>query len=283
MDKVNSIIPVVVITYNRADLLDNLLSCLQRDNVPLLYIFSDSAKSDEDEKNVQEVRDTIRAKANWCETYIFHSEKNLGLGESVKNGISTVLKEYESLIMFEDDLECVEGTYQFMSSCLRYYHNNEQVTSITGWTHPMITPDNIREDAYFDGKAECWAVGLWKRSWEGMEMEVMDIFNKCIEKGIDVKKYGSDMPIMAEESKRKNRWAVHFWYNQILKGGLCLRPVHSLVEHFGWDSRATTTTPKMMRWQNPPLKNSPNLPIQFPTEIAEHPDCPTLWKKAIGY
>lgn len=113
-----------------------------------------------------------------------------------------------------------------------------------------------------------------------MEKTTLEIYNECILKGLDVEKYGTDMPKMALEARQKNLWAVGWWYLHILNEGLCLRPPHSLVETTGWDGRGTTITPEMQDWANPPLKDCPPIPTQFPPPI-ENKDCPNLWRKAI--
>lgn len=273
------IIPVVVFAYNRADLLGQLLESLKNDNVPLLYFFSDGARSHEDEPKVLAVRVAIN-EVNWCEKIIIEQERNLGLGKSVLFGVSKVLANHKAAIFFEDDLVCVKGTYNYLSTALTEYENSERVMSVTGWTHPKIIPSGLNEMPYFDGKAECWSWGTWARAWEGMEKSALEIYNECYLSGVNVEKYGSDMPKMALEAEEKNLWAIRWWYLHMLKGGLCLRPPHSLVETTGWDGRGTTITPEMMEWKNPALSGCPSIPMNYPIP-KENESCPDLWRSAI--
>jgi len=275
----NDVIPVVIFAYSRVDLLRRLLESLKNDEVPLLYFFSDGARNDFDKVKVEEVRKAIN-EVNWCNKVVFEHETNLGLGKSVLFGVTEVLSKHNAAIIFEDDLICVKGTYRYLTLGLVNYQNIDKVMSVTGWTHPQITPSNLGNLPYFDGKAECWCWGTWARAWKGMEMTTIEIYNKCFEKGIDIEKYGSDMPKMALEATEKNLWAIRWWYLHMLRGGLCLRPPHSLVETTGWDGRGTTITPAMMEWENPPLKNCPPVPSEYPKPI-ENEDCKILWRKAI--
>src|SRR5271168_4499216 len=104
---------------------------------------------------------------------------------------------------------------------------------------------------------------------------------ECRVAGLDLEKYGTDMPKMAAESAEKNLWAVGWWYHLLSKGGLCLRPPWSMVEQLCWEEdRSTTTTPSMSAWQNPPLAPAPPIPARWP-EPREHPDCARLWKFAV--
>ena len=272
-------IPVVVFAYKRVDLLTQLLESLKEDAIPLLYVFCDGSKNDEDKSEVEKVRAEVD-NIDWCEKIVTQHPENLGLGKSVLFGANAVLTKHEAAIFFEDDLICVKGTYNYLKSALHAFEKTEKVMSVTGWTHPNITPKNLNEMPYFDGKAECWCWGTWARAWNGMEKTALEIYNDCLLQGIDVEKYGSDLPKMALEAEEKNLWAIRWWYLHILKGGLCLRPPHSLVETTGWDGRGTTITPAMMEWKNPPLKKCPPIPANYPLP-SENSDCAGLWRIAI--
>ncbi len=275
-----STIPVVLFVYRRPDILQQVLRCLRTDNIPLLYIFSDGSRNTTDTAEVAAVRDLIRS-INWCECVVVERSTNLGLGVSVKQGVSTILQQYDSAVIFEDDLVSVPGTYQYLVSALRHYENDPRVMSVTAWTHPRIIPNNVGTHPYFDGKGECWAWGTWARAWEGMDDPAVTIMQECIEIGADLEKYGTDMPKMAAEAERKNLWAIGWFYHHIRRKGLCLRPPWSLVDQICWEeSRSTTSTPEMMAWANPPLRTCPPLPGEWP-EPFEHPQCAPLWRQAI--
>ena len=273
-------IPVVLFVYRRPDILRQVLKCFQADGVPLLYIFSDGAKDASIIAEVTAVRDLIRA-IDWCECITQESPINLGLGVSVKQGVTAVLQKYPAAIIFEDDLISVPGTYRYLAAALRHYEQDLRVMSVTGWTHPQITPEDIGTNPYFDGKGECWAWGTWYRAWEGMEASALAIMQECEQLGIDIEKYGTDMPKMAAEAAPKNLWAIGWWYHHLRKNGLCLRPPWSMVEQICWEEhRSTTSTPEMMAWANPPLRQCPPIPTQW-IEAVEHPECARLWRQAI--
>ncbi|GAB3945810.1 hypothetical protein GCM10028805_15510 [Spirosoma harenae] len=275
----SEVVPVVVFAYNRVDLLRQLLICLKNENVPLLYIFSDGPKNHIDESNVEKVRSELN-KIDWCDKVIYQQDINIGLGKSILYGVNKVLTLHKSAIFFEDDLICTKGTYKYLTSALNTYEHDQRVMSVTGWTHPSVTPKNLNNTPYFDGKAECWCWGTWARAWKGMERTALELYNECILNGIDVEKYGSDLPKMALEAEEKNLWAIRWWFLHLLQDGLCFRPPYSLIETTGWDGRGTTITPDMKNWANPPLKECPPIPSFYPTP-SENADCSHLWKLAI--
>ncbi len=274
-----AIIPVALFAYARPDHLRRTLEVLRANEVPLIYAFSDGPSLQDKEPAVAEVRKILR-EIDWCEVILCERDLNLGLGRSILTGVSSVLSHHDAVIVFEDDLVCVPGTYRYLSAALHYYRDEPAVMSVTGWTHPSVTPDDVIDQPYFDGRAECWVWGTWARAWRGMNRDAETLMQECTAQGIDVYRYGADLPAMAEMELRINIWAVRFLYLHILHGGLCLRPPYSMVEHIGFDAQATNASDGS-QWASQPLKPCPPLPDVWPLPV-ENPECPHLWQKAYG-
>jgi hypothetical protein len=273
------LIPVVLFAYNRPEHLRRTLTCLRENAVPQLWIFSDGPRTPQAAPAVEAVRAILRA-VDWCDVQLVERPHNLGLGTSILTGVSQVLAQHEAALVFEDDLVCVPGTYQFLSAALRHYRATEKVMSVTGWTHASVTPPVTLGPVYFDGRAECWTWGTWSRAWKGMTDNAKSLVARCRANAIDPARYGSDLLEMAELEQQRNIWAVRWLLWHILQGGLCLRPAHSLVEHIGFDSQATNAKDGT-QWSSPTLQPCPPLPEAWP-EPVEHPDCARLWQAAAG-
>ncbi|HVO24563.1 MAG TPA: hypothetical protein VMW56_13145 [Candidatus Margulisiibacteriota bacterium] len=271
-------IPVALFAYNRPDHLTQVLEGLRENAVPLIYAFSDGPRLKQHEGAVSAVRKLLRA-IDWCDVIACQRNENLGLGRSVLAGVSDVLRKHEAVIVFEDDLACVHGTYEYLCAALAHYRDDDRVMSVTGWTHPRVTPDDVTTEPYLDGRAECWVWGTWRRAWEGMERDALTLMMDCRRNGIDIHRYGADLPEMAREESRRNIWAVRWLYLHMLRGGLCLRPPWSMVEHIGFDAMATNASDGTM-WAHPPLRPCPPMPRAWPT--TENPRCGQLWRTAYG-
>lgn len=269
------VIPIILFAYARPDHLRRTLACLRDNQVPLIYAFSDGARTPEKASKVDQVRDMLRA-IDWCEVVCCERKSNLGLGRSILTGVTEVLSKHKSAIIFEDDLICVPGTYEYLCAALDQYKDDDRVMSVTGWTHPLVTPVDVSDKPYFDGRAESWVWGTWARAWHGMEINAKTLMELCKDQGIDIDRYGADLLYMAKMELRLNIWAVRFLYLHILKKGLCLRPPWSMVEHIGWDSQGTNATEAGI-WEAPSLKPSPPIPAQWPVPV-EHPECAHLWQ-----
>ena len=269
------IIPVILFAYARADHLARTLACLRENGVPLLYAFADGAKGAADAAAVAETRAMLRA-IDWCEVRLTERAENFGLGRNVLTGVTEVAARHEAFIVWEDDLICVPGTYHWMCAALRHYGSDARVMSVTAWTHPRVTPPDVDAQPYFDGRAECWVWGAWARSWRGMANELaLEKMAGTVKRGLTPGAYGAELPLMAAAEQRQNTWAARWLYHHLQKGGLCVRPPWSMVEHIGFDATATNAA-TATAWANPPLRTAPPIPVAWP-EPREHPRCRALW------
>lgn len=277
MTVTESSIPVVLFVYARPEHLQRVLVSLRANNVPRLLVFSDGMKGTEDAKAVGLVRKLLRD-INWCEIQIFERPQNYGLGENILDGVTQIAERYNEFIVWEDDLVCVPGSYEWMCAALRHYSDDQRVQSITAWTHPRIIPDDVTTEPYFDGRGECWVWGTWSRSWQGMTTSALEKMISARVKSLGKDAYGYDLPAMARVEAAKNLWAVRWLYHHIEQGGLCLRPPWSMVEHIGFDCNATNAS-QAGGWDQELIRGAPTIPVCWPTPI-EHKDCSVLWKRA---
>jgi len=268
---------VVLFAYARPAHLRLTLEALEANSVARMIVFSDGPRSAEDAPAVEKVRGLLES-VDWCEIDLRKRQVNLGLGRSILSGVSEVLSCHDAIIVFEDDLVCVPGAIAYLSAALRHYRDDPRVMSVTGWTHPRVLPQGVADQPYFDGRAESWVWGAWRRSWQGMSRPAVELVDACLAAGVDVNRYGADLPAMARDELDLNIWAVRWIYSHLLEGGLCFRPPHSLVNHIGFDNQATNASEDTM-WRDSSLQPCPPVPTVWP-EPVEHASCPDLWCRA---
>ena len=157
------LVPVVLFAYKRVDLLARVLGALKQDEIPLLIIFVDGARDDSDSDQVAEVRALARS-VDWCETRVVVRGTNLGLGRSILQGMREVFHKFDRAIVFEDDIVCVPGTYQYLCDALEFYQDQTGVMSIGAYTPPRLRPASVGANPYFDGRFLCWGWAAWARA-----------------------------------------------------------------------------------------------------------------------
>ena len=272
-------IPVVLFAYKRIDTLRVTLDSLRKNNVGLLIVYSDAAKSEADSNAVSEVR-MLLSKIDWCDTELHFAEHNKGLGQSIKDGLDDVFSRFEAAIVCEDDLEFVEGTLEYLSSALGHYADDNRVMSVTGYTNSHITPSDVGSNPYFDGRFECWLWGTWRRVWKDMQSHTaLEMMNIVKDRGEDPYAWGGDLPYMAKTELRSNIWAVRMCYLHIMNHGLCLRPPWSMVNHIGWGEDATNGCSSDV-WYNGQLPQAPQTPPVWP-EARLNEACAALHRRLL--
>jgi len=271
--------PVVLFAYNRPRHVARLLEQLRGEGIDTLIAYADGPRTPADAPAVAEVRALLRT-IDWCDCRLHDRAENLGLGPSILTGMTEVFAEREAALVFEDDMVIAPGTCAYLNAALTHYRDDPRVMSVTGWTLPSVTPSEVVDQPYFDGRAESWVWGSWARAWEGMDDgTALEKLERCIERGIDPAAYGADLPAMAQMELPRRLWAVRFLYHHILNDGLCMRPPRSLVNHGGNDGTGTNFGNGGAYWTNRQLW-TPVLPRSWP-EPLEHPEVAGRWRALI--
>ena len=91
---VTTVVPVVLFAYARPKHLLQTLACLERDKVPLLYVFSDGPRNSEVASRVKTVREILHG-ISWCKTVVCERDRNWGLGRSILDGVQQVPEAVE--------------------------------------------------------------------------------------------------------------------------------------------------------------------------------------------
>lgn len=236
MDNTN--IPVLLFAYARPDHLARTLAALKENGVQQIFAFADGVKTPDKEDAVLAVRKLLHT-VDWCDISIVEREKNLGLGVSIITGVTELFKKFDTLIVIEDDIVLRPHAYQFLCQALRFYENNDNVFSVSLWSHPRLIP-RTKEPVFFCPRFNCWGWGAYRRSWQEMETSASTLLQKCITGGIQVDEYGT-LSTWAENESIKNTWATRFAMLHFLKGGINVWPTTAWVDNIGCDGSGTNS------------------------------------------
>lgn len=170
------------------------------------------------------------------------SDVNIGLSLSIINGVSSVLKDHESVVVVEDDILLSKCALSYFSMGLRLYKQCHSVMSISGYGFPssiMQVSHSYPYDAYFFPRAISWGWATWWDRWNRIDW-TMDTWRKLREDPWVKYSYsciGPDLPAMmnAQLEGRIDSWAVRFVWNHFVQGCQSLIPVHSYTQNIGMD------------------------------------------------
>ena len=227
--------PIALFVYNRPEHTRRTLKFLQQNllaDESRLFVFSDGPKSG-DEGAVSEVRELIRSIQGFKAVEVVHQEENLGLAQSIIEGVTRLCNEYGKVIVFEDDLISSPYTLQFFNNALQRFENEEKVMHIGAYMYPIN--DEGLPETFFLRSTSSWGWATWARAWRHFEPNI-DILSAQFDEqkkaafAIDhTMNYWKQMQEF--KAGKNNSWAIRWYASIFLMNGLTLNPARSLVRN----------------------------------------------------
>ena len=232
--------PIALFVYNRPEHTRRTIKFLQQNLLAeesRLYIFSDAAKNPNNQSLVAEVREIIHSVEGFKHVEIIERKSNLGLANSIIDGVSRLVKDYGKVIVFEDDLISSMYTLQYFNDALIRYQDEEKVMHIGAYMYPL-KEENLPE-TFFYRAATSWGWATWDRAWKNFEPDIDLIISRFDQE----KKHRFTIDgtmnfwkqIQEFKSGKNNSWAIRWYASIFLKGGLTLNPSKSLINNIGHD------------------------------------------------
>lgn len=241
---VKKLSPIILFTYNRLKHTIQTIEFLKKNKLSKksdLIIFSDAAKTKNDEKSVEEVRNYLKTITGFKKIKIIQQKENLGLEKSIISGITQVINKYGKVIVLEDDILVSPYYLDYMNTALRIYESDNRIFSISGYSYPMS--DKLPE-TFFLKQFSCQAWGTWKRTWKLFEPDGRKLLEQIKEKrkfNIN-NSYPFYRMLKNQVCGKLNSWAIRFNAVSFIRSGLNLYPKKSLIENIGFDSSGVHCT-----------------------------------------
>jgi hypothetical protein len=248
----NLLAPVVVFCYNRVDHLEKTLAALTLNVLAEdsdLIIFSDGPKNETDLIGVQEVRAFLE---NFKNASIFKSIEvvaaieNLGLANSIINGVSRVIKSYGKIIVVEDDVITSKFFLMYMNDALNKYKDKSTIGSISSYVPDIKLPSNYNYSIFASMRPSSIAWGTWIDRWEKIDWNLkkyhLEKFNFFQRKKLN--DWGTDVAGRLDRyvAGYNNSWAIRFTVSCMKNNLYSVHPRKSLSNHIGFDGSGTNTS-----------------------------------------
>ena len=237
--------PITLFVYNRLDHARQTLKALQKNelaNKSVLIIYSDAAKNKNDLKKVAKVREYIKNIGGFKKIFIRKAKKNMGLANSIINGVTKVINEYGKIIVLEDDLVTSRYFLRFMNEALEAYKDEPEVASIHGYIYPI---KNLPKTFFIKG-ADCWGWATWSNKWSIFERDGKKLLDNLLKKNLEREINFNDtynyIKMLKDQINGKNdSWAIRWHVSAFLKNMITLYPGQSYVKNIGFDNEGTHT------------------------------------------
>jgi hypothetical protein len=262
--------PIALFVYNRPEHTRRTLSYLQKNllaDESRLFIFSDGPRSEADQYKVEQVRQLIKEVSGFKSVKVFNGEQNLGLANSIINGVTKLVNEYGKVIVFEDDLLSSVHTLQYFNEALTRYANEDQVMHIGAYMFGL--EDKKLPETFFYRIATSWGWATWGRAWKNFEPDIDKLISQFDKQKINRFSIEGTMNFWKQvqdfKAGRNNSWAIRWYASIFLKGGLALNPSRSLVHNIGHDGTGVHSNVE----NTYQVKIAKKAVKQFPVKIVE--------------
>lgn len=242
--------PIVLFVYNRPDHTKKTLDALSQNELAkdsILYVFCDGTKSNSSQNQIEKINETRevvkKQERNFKEVIITEQTQNLGLADSILNGVSKIITKYGKIIVLEDDIVTSKGFLRFMNESLEIYEYEEKVMHISGYMFPADLENAVPNDeqTFFYRATSCWGWATWQRAWQKMNTDTEFLLSELQSKKMinefdldGTHKFSKHLELNI--SKKIKTWAVKWYASVFLEKGLCLHPKYSLVQNIGTDN-----------------------------------------------
>lgn len=241
-----SVAPLILFAYKRLDILKRCIENLQQNPLSQnseLYIYSDAAKIEMDELQINQVREYLRTIKGFKSIDIIEAKNNMGLAKSIIAGVSDVLNKHDRAIVLEDDILVTPNFLQYMNDALTFYQNEKRVFSICGYSNNFDIRPSYPYDVYFTKRSSSWGWATWKDRWLPIDWDVSDYneFSKNFSKKWRFNEMGSDLSSMLRKRMEGHidSWAIRWCYHQFKYNLFSVFPIESKVHNIGFDANAT--------------------------------------------
>lgn len=197
-----------------------------------LIIYSDAPKNVRAEEKVKKTREFIHSISGFKSIKIIEREKNMGLANSIVDGVTSVVNQYGRVIVLEDDLSVSPYFLKYMNEGLDRYENRDDIVSIHGYIYPVKT--KLPEAILIKG-ADCWGWATWKRGWDIFSFDAKSLYEQ-IKKTHRAKEFDFNYsyPYMDMLGRQidgsAGSWAVCWYASAFLHNKYTVYPGQSLVQ-----------------------------------------------------
>lgn len=237
-----SLAPIALFGYKRPEHLTRTLKALQA--CPLagaseLHVFSDGPKHSEDRPAVEQVRAQACKVRGFADVVVHERVGNLGLAQSVIEGVTELSRTYGRVIVLEDDLVVAPGFLTFMNRALQRYQDEPKIMQVSGYMFPVAHSERVGS-TFLCRVPTSWGWGTWERAWKSLDLDSAKLLSLLQDEGkqyeFNVKgayPYFEHLKLQAEG--KMDVWGVRWYASMFVAGGLCVYPGQSMVQNIGMD------------------------------------------------
>lgn len=228
-------VPAILFAFNRPDKLRALWSRLADQGVKMAYLYCDAARGEQDE----ELCEATQKVARNLPVELRIRPHNYGLSKNLISGISEVLSQHPSAMVFEDDVHPKAGCIDYLNMALDTYGSRQQIFSVGCYRRSLDVPTT---NVFLSPRFNCWGWATWANRWERIQESLKNwelpfpAFYKLSEAG------GYDIVQRWRAYEMKNKpltWDTVVALHCLQQGWMQVQPSDVMIENVGFDGTGT--------------------------------------------
>jgi hypothetical protein len=178
--------PILIIGYNRLDLLKQILTEIQHWDTARIYISIDGPINEAGDVINQQIRSFLETYSHSKKVTVWFNKENLGNSKNLVHSITRVFEIEETCIVIEDDIQIYYNAYEGIDNVLR--NTDVKNLGIVGGFSALPAPPKILQYLFPNKFRPCIRVNIWgwgvrKSTWNLYERDlsscnVQSILNK---------------------------------------------------------------------------------------------------------
>jgi len=237
--------PVVLIIYNRHEILKKILAVLDNVKIKKLYIIADGPKNNKNDiEKVNKTRKLIEQNYKNLKIKIY-SKKNLGLKKRIITGLDLVFAKEKAAIILEDDCIPSKDFFTFFNAMLKKFENDKTIATIGGSNHLSEFGKNSSyiKSKYFNS----WGWATWRDRWLNKNLDPKYLLNS--KKNYNLHKYLGSIRakmywrfrIWLIQKERVDSWAYLWSFYNFINKKKHILPNRNLINNIGIGKNSTNT------------------------------------------
>ena len=263
--------PIVLIVFKRPKETKRILDIIRGIKPSKLFIIADGARfhiPDEEAKCLA-VRKIVE-QVDWdCEVYRNYSSVNQGCGKRIHTGLDWVFDQVEEAIILEDDCIPNPTFFRFCDEMLKYYCNNERISSITGY-NSQFGKKKTSYSYYFSHFKHPWGWATWRRAWQHFdynmeawpEVKRNNFLSQVFRHPKAIQYWTKVFQQQYEGQNGDSVWDYQWAFSCWLRQSLGIVSEINLISNIGYGEDSTHF--KSFYDRDNPLLNTPTFEISFP-------------------
>ena len=243
--------PVLVVYFNRPEVLERTLRALAEFRPAEVYLASDGPRTthQDDALLIARCHNTVRRIVTWdCTIRTLHADRNHGCDVWVPAAITWLFQQVDRGIILEDDCIISEEYYKFAAEMLETYRDDPRVMSISAANfHRRRWGDG---DYFMSRYPLCWGWATWRAAWAEYDpvlRRLDELLKGDLERILPTREERRFWTRFFRRLRggRHTFWDAKWVYSMWLADGVSISPNYNLVSNIGYGSEATHTTYKV--------------------------------------